>query len=168
MGYETKLYLVMKYLPGARKVISLSEGNASFHLFSDENHSDKGVFYYLGDTKKYISELNPREYEIIDIDVCEKIAFIDLCNAYTPAFSELGSYKSSYGAFYGGDGDSLICKDGYGSYMNLIPAKKVLEALEKDYIQAKYRRYNMAISLLKSALASFSESEELFVLLFGH
>ena len=46
--------------------------------------------------------------------------------------------------------------------------EKVLKALEKDQAEGAYRRFEMAIALLKATIPNFEKSERLKVVLFGH
>lgn len=65
--------------------------------------------------------------------------------------------------------DGYVTKDCYGDPLGVIPIQEFLNALEKDNTKDNYRRYEWAIALMKSIIAtSEGELSRLFVVTYGH
>jgi hypothetical protein len=74
--------------------------------------------------------------------------------------------------FYGTDGNTKITEDRYGEKLMAVKAQTLLDALEKDFKESKkdyggkgYRRFEMAVDLLKVFIKRFNNP---MAVLFGH
>jgi hypothetical protein len=95
---------------------------------------------------------------IAEIDLCKSV----FCDTY------IDKEKDTEKMFiYGSDGNTKITKDLYNSPLFAIDPKKVLEMMLAANKIAKYRRYNAAISMLKSLIKDF-KGEDLTCILYGH
>jgi len=61
--------------------------------------------------------------------------------------------------------DGVITKDCYSDNLVCVPGVRFLKALKEDFVQEKYRRYEMAIAMLESILKHFSDAQ---VFTYGH
>jgi hypothetical protein len=99
------------------------------------------------------------------MDLCK----VGHCFGGTCSFAESdGSY-----AFDPFDGNALIGLDDYGNYRKFVPIQEVIDTLQKEIKEANergehpYRRFIIALDLLKSLQENFSH-EELGCLFYGH
>ena len=68
--------------------------------------------------------------------------------------------------FYADDGNTEITVDRYGKRLKAIPFDIVLKALETDQGNDSYRRFKVAVDLLRSIKEH--AGEQLSVVLYGH
>jgi hypothetical protein len=61
--------------------------------------------------------------------------------------------------------DGVRTKDCYDDNIVCVPGVQFLKALKEDYVQEKYRRYEMAIAMLESILKHFPDAK---VFTYGH
>jgi hypothetical protein len=109
-----------------------------------------------------------------------KLASLELSKVYTGNFGKLieriqkkrnaKKYPRTY--YYEGyckkcDEEFEIKTDCYGAPLRLVPIKEVLEAIVTDNKLEPYRRFKMAIALLREMIRGF-KGEELYCVLRGH
>lgn len=97
-------------------------------------------------------------------------AMVDLAVVGNTAYNELQKLKDNsflHAYFYAPNGNTKVMKDSYDDALKVIPFDKVLEILKKSNKKEKYRRFDMAIALMKAMVGKFS-TDELGVVLFGH
>lgn len=97
-------------------------------------------------------------------------AMIDVCN---PGYDS-ETYKLSADRdigdpiyIYGTDGNTEIVEDCYGKQLKAIPLDEVLAALEADNGSTRYRRFAIAVDLLRS-LKQHAGDESLSAFLYGY
>lgn len=109
-----------------------------------------------------------------------EIARVDLCKVgYGDEIAKLNILSAEdtelkFG-FFADNEDKLIREDKYGEPLRCRSLSKVIDALKKEKELAKtsktgilYRRYAIALSLLRSIEESFVEHKEIVVLMYGH
>jgi hypothetical protein len=68
---------------------------------------------------------------------------------------------------YGADGNTEIAEDCYGKQLKAFPLDDALAALETDNGSTRYRRFQIAVDLLRSVKANAGD-ESLSVFLYGY
>lgn len=97
-------------------------------------------------------------------------AMIDICK---PGYdSEIYKLSADHDIgepiyIYGSDGDTEIVEDCYGKRLRAFPLDVALTALETDNGSTRYRRFQIAVDLLRSVKANAGD-EQLSVFLFGY
>lgn len=105
-------------------------------------------------------------YENKDATFAKEIASINLCKSDF-CDTQLNKEKDTELVYiYGSDGDKEIAHDEYGNRLYAVNPKKVLKFMQNANKAAKYRRYNAAISLLKSLIKDFDNN--LTCILYGY
>jgi len=97
------------------------------------------------------------------------IGMVDLCKPdYLDAVSKIDSEVSAIkGYIYCDDGNTKMELDRYEKPVRIHLATAMLEALKSANKKEPYRRYSIAIAMLKEALKHF-RAETLVVVLYGH
>lgn len=112
-----------------------------------------------------------------------EIAVVDLCKCGNDKFSkyvaemkkEAEKNPEIRAGFFATDGDTIITKDKYDSWLPMLDPAKCLEYLEEGFEESKkeyedkcgYRRYELAIFMLEVIVERFPE-KHITVLPFGH
>jgi hypothetical protein len=92
------------------------------------------------------------------------VSMIDLCKVDTPVY-ELKFEKGLPIYFYDTDGNSRVEFDRYDRELVALPIEQVINAIETAQSGNTYRRYEIALSTLKSIQQTFHAP---YVVVFGH
>jgi len=96
------------------------------------------------------------------------IAIVDLCVCGRESeTAELiqASHESKW-FVYSDDGDTPILEDPYGDPLKAVDADLLIEAMDRDNRKEYYRRFELALAMLKVCRERFGE--RFIVLHFGH
>lgn len=119
------------------------------------------------DVKMYVGRIN--EYDERTPKWFDVYLMFNLCSVGNPL--EDLSYKRDEGTpiyFYGEDGNHKIAKDLYDRPLVALPLEQMLDALKRTMKGSPYRRYKVALDILRSFQTHWGENEEVSVVLFGH
>lgn len=157
MGYEVKLFVVSETVQCTDK-FSILNGKP----FSAYHNEDTGWYGYLeDDTKILLPE------PTIELSHTLLFAMINLSkpgyDSGVYALTQTAAMTTSY--FYT-EGHAVIF-DSYGDRLKEVCKDQMLQTLEKDYEDTKYRRFKSAIALLKS-FDKEDYPEGVKVLLYGY
>lgn len=97
------------------------------------------------------------------------VAEIDLCkigDGHLYALMLANTPKKPRAYVYGLDGNRRFKKDRYGAAMPIMKVADVIKAIEQDNKKEPYRRFEMALAMLKVFKDSFGDRAR--VLAFGH
>jgi hypothetical protein len=142
-------------------------------------HEDKKYFKYVDNNKQILTEEETKK--VFTAKLLLPMAMVDLCKcdghvanliatSHNVSLHEVNQSLNHRGIFYDfTDGNKYVGLDKYSSPMFLIPAREALTVFETEYKTNKYRRYDMAIKLLKSIRKNFDHQFEIpYVLFFGY
>lgn len=121
------------------------------------------VQLFLGERRRFDGEEERKDYFGV-------VATIDLCVPSDEIKRLCDTPDGDPVYMYGPDGNTRIVEDSYGHELSAIPAERVLALIKKANVGSGYpngyRRYNMAIPLLESFIASGFKNAG--VVLYGH
>ena len=80
----------------------------------------------------------------------EKIAEVNMCVMDSSVSSKMRNYPPTEYYYYSDDGDTPILEDKYGKPLTEIPLVDAIQMLEESEKEEHYRRYSIAIGLLKA------------------
>lgn len=106
---------------------------------------------YLADISAYnLPSENGLKYASI-------VGMVDLCKTGDGPFEQLrnSSVSKVPSVYFYNNSDEKITHDLYGSPIVVMDANEVLKALQKDNRKQNYRRFDLAIGLLKAAIKSY-------------
>lgn len=98
----------------------------------------------------------------------EKIAEVRLCVVDNEVFSKIRNYPITNSYYYEHLVENPILKDMYGSELREIPLNDCITILENADKKDHYRRYTIALGLLKSFSANDWRDGEIVVLHYGY
>ena len=127
------------------------------------------------ETKMYLTTSLSMRVEKDNSIYFSPIAMVDLCKCGEGDFEKLRRSSAISQEeeneprpyFYASDGNTKVLEDLYGYRLVLLDVKDVIKAIESDQEKWKYRRFTLALNLLKSALEDFP-TDNLKVLTFGY
>ena len=98
----------------------------------------------------------------------EKIAEVRLCVVDDEVYSKIQDYPITNSYYYEHLVDEPILKDMYGDELREIPLEDCIEILETANKKDPYRRYTIALGLLKSFNMNDWRDGEIVVLHYGY
>lgn len=164
MGYELKMYVVEKS-KHCKEIIGLIDGKV-YNIFTDINKKDEEeLFYYPDhDTKTIVPKGSVLKYDGSYLHI---IGMIELSKCGMLDINSVCSFENSDGNYmYSDNGNDLIGLDLYGSYRRFIPIEEVIDALKESNKKESYRRFDIALAMLKSVKKTFSDN--IGCVFFGH
>ena len=101
------------------------------------------------ESKLYVIRKSCLSKDECGLRFAEKIAEINLCCG--PEWHQVAKcYPETDSYIYADDGNSKITEDRYGDKLTEIPLASAIKILEEAYEHTNYRRYKIALGLLKS------------------
>jgi hypothetical protein len=167
MGYELKMYVVEKGT-GNRGFVFIN-GDRVSHCFEElgntRNAPKEGHSYHLDGIPTPV----PKTSIVLKSTYCSVLAMLDLCCCQLP-FAPVVPFEKSDGCYmYENDGDTLVGLDECGDYRSFISLDTVLKGIRKANESSPYRRFDIAIALLKSVKKGFkSNIDNIGCLFYGH
>lgn len=179
MGYETTMLVVEKSSSMTHAMAQINElqvNDKDERIVSTAHqcykNGDNYIYYPDHNTKTPV----PLGAIIKEGPYCNVIATLDLSKAGTfPGICKFEESDGNY-AYDPFDGNKILGLDGYGSYRKFVPLQEVIDLLNsyiknaKDKGEKPYRRFTIALTLLKSIKSSFknSDTHEIGCLFYGH
>lgn len=142
MGYEIKLYVVEPSCKPYEGKFSKRKSDGEYtQVFNGGISFEKD-----GDTHAEVED------EFVIRSYSSKIAMVDLCK---PGYSSniyqcMKNAQETSNYFYSEDGNTPIIVDRYGELLAEVDLEAAIEALKKDLVEDKYRRFKTALALLES------------------
>lgn len=165
MGYETKMYVVERHGSNTGKICLANGDVHSCYLDKNLKETGRPTYHYYPDhnTETPVPSTAP----IKDGTFCQVIGMLDLCKADQ---WPVCSFEESDGCYiFDSDGNSLVGMDPYGSYRSFVPIDEVIKRLQEEIKKDSYRRFRVALAMLVSIRANFSDDlSNIGCLFYGH
>ncbi len=171
MGYETKMFVI------SRSTLSPTElglvDNRVVQVYQDrvvqvyqDKDTEPDYFYYAedGNTRKRF----PTGNSIIKAQWGQLIGMLDLCKCGRDTGGTC-NFEDGDIFIYSEDGDNPVGLDAYGAYRKFVPIDEAIAYFEKELEgEYQYRRFTVALAMLKAVKEGWEGAEEVGVCYYGH
>ena len=159
MGYETTLYIVEKYAFLRPADVTLVNGKTVHQVYNKTR-------YYLEDGNTKVEVKNP---VTVSSYTCHMLAMIDMRKMGLSLGSICKFEESDVHCYRPDNGNAYLGLDGYGDYRKFVPLTTAIELMQEESKKDNYRRYKIALALMKSIKSAFKPNlENIGVLEYGY